>query len=1150
MKLPSLALVAALLAGNVSADEQQFVLRDHLNRKWQRQLVSFPFSATQGKCHLDSVALDGPAGQVPGQLSDVESWPGGDHFVKSARVWFLADLEARSARTYTLKYSADPAREGSPKSDLSIERQEASVEISTSAFGIRFPLGSQDYAVPETADKVPPPILAMRLADGTWFGGSRLYGGDELKSFSASLIAQGPVFAEMAFRYGYANGNVLSLKALVAAGDNAVLWAANVTQESPDSGWHLVLSRGLPALVFPVYMEWFTKRECFLKRKARVNELELLPLDAYPAGLVTKLTPWGDWFDDMTQTSIRLKVTGTDRELRLDSRDPGAWVEPAAPGTMQSGEDLWHKQVPLVRSDTGEVYLELNNAKGARKWAIGEHASPKEEPKSYSIYDDRFAEREFSAVGRRLDVIKDYVLEWESPKGRERPRLFMTEEEIQDIRKRIKPDPGVMSRAQWVVKQSGTTGRPNDTQGIAGYLMSGDPDLGKGLVERLKKHLDRLGQYDLMRNALNVVIHYDAVMDSPWTREEDKPLLRAQMAFLGYKLADPSIWSIERGYKSGNPNMSISYLLTLGMLACVIPDHPMAREWAQPAIDRMQIWLTETVGPGGSWHESSHYAHVSASIMVAFAIAARNAEFHDFFKEPELKRFMMYLAKNFTPPDPQRGNWRVTAPMGRSTAGERFGLIGAMARATAKTDPDYSKVAQWAWEETGYSRNVCDDRFGGFEYVYMDPDLPAAVPDWKTELFPRTNAVLRYGVGSDHEYYLNIFTANLEPITRASEPGAVLKLFAKGRPVGGCFTGGYNERQELLTSRVLLARSWRPDHWSESFGYDGKAELAGFSALPRMDYLCVDIGMYRPMDTTWYKASIPKGLPPWPSVKREAEPPVDWRRQIAFVKDDSPAGVNYLVFRDTIASDQPTMWQFWTLSEKVGTPEDVMHLDAFLADKPGKGPASPRRLKGDRFTAIGQSDLDTEYFVALPKRTPRHTLRFGDRHEHMDLLHLQLHKAGAYFVALYPRLRDEPVPVFTELGKGEVIRISGEFGTDYVFLSAEEDKAKAGDAVFEGTAASVQDRRTGLGLSLGAKGRVKYRDFELAADGAVSMRLSGEKVAELSLPPDHKGTEITLKLPGTYRLTAPTRGVKLSSEGAVHTLTIPAGVGRAVLEAE
>ena len=277
---------------------------------------------------------------------------------------------------------------------------------------------------------------------------------------------------------------------------------------------------------------------------------------------------------------------------------------------------------------------------------------------------------------------------------------------------------------------------------------------------------------------------------------------------------------------------------------------------------------------------------------------------------------------------------------------------------------------------------------------------------------------------------------------------------------------------------------------------------------------------------------------------------MDWRRQIAFVKDDSPAGVNYLVFRDTIASDQPTMWQFWTLSEKVGTPEDVMHLDAFLADKPGKGPASPRRLKGDRFTAIGQSDLDTEYFVALPKRTPRHTLRFGDRHEHMDLLHLQLHKAGAYFVALYPRLRDEPVPVFTELGKGEVIRISGEFGTDYVFLSAEEDKAKAGDAVFEGMAASVQDRRTGLGLSLGAKGRVKYRDFELAADGAVSMRLSGEKVAELSLPPDHKGTEITLKLPGTYRLTAPTRGVKLSSEGAVHTLTIPAGVGRAVLEAE
>ena len=64
----------------------------------------------------------------------------------------------------------------------------------------------------------------MRLANGTWFGGSRLYGNTKIAGYSARLTARGPVFAQVDYRYTYADGNVMELVARFAAGDSAVLW--------------------------------------------------------------------------------------------------------------------------------------------------------------------------------------------------------------------------------------------------------------------------------------------------------------------------------------------------------------------------------------------------------------------------------------------------------------------------------------------------------------------------------------------------------------------------------------------------------------------------------------------------------------------------------------------------------------------------------------------------------------------------------------------------------------------------------------------------------------------------------------------------------------------------------------------------------------
>ena len=86
------------------------------------------------------------------------------------------------------------------------------------------------------------------------------------------------------------------------------------------------------------------------------------------------------------------------------------------------------------------------------------------------------------------------------------------------------------------------------------------------------------------------------------------------------------------------------------------------------------------------------------------------------------------------------------------------------------------------------------------------------------------------------------------------------------------------------------------------------------------------------------------------------------------------------MIRDSIRGvkgGQPTMWQMWNVSEKIGTPEEARDVAKFLADKPGNKCLPARELQGDRFTAVGQLGVDVEYYIASPADTPRHTLRWG-----------------------------------------------------------------------------------------------------------------------------------------------------------------------------
>jgi hypothetical protein len=416
--------------------------------------------------------------------------------------------------------------------------------------------------------------------------------------------------------------------------------------------------------------------------------------------------------------------------------------------------------------------------------------------------------------------------------------------------------------------------------------------------------------------------------------------------------------------------------------------------------------------------------------------------------------------------------------------------------------------------------------------------------------------------------------------------GSFPSIFAFGKPVAGCFAGGYDYQERFLTCHVDLATTvgtlaertavagydggnhQRESMWSwpeagapaARFGEQaGLANMSAFSTLPRQDYVAVDKALKNPrkMDLAWRT-----NLPAWPPVAQTGKPPVDWRRQVLFLKDDDPGKATYLLIRDSVKGGQPTMWQMWNLSDVLDTPENVKDVTAALANKPGYKILPYRELKGDRFTAIGQQGVDIEYYIASPNDTPRHTLRWGAEKfnwannlkepEYQDLLHLQLPGDGAYYLVLYPRKRDWPAPTFSTLGNGLIIKVSGDFGTDYGFLSALDAAAAGEGATFQGTAASVQDRKGGLVLCLGAKGEVGYKDYRLAADFPVALRVrEKELVVELPAglqPPafglmqPFPGGTVTVTAPGAWVLARPQPGAALTTSASGFVLAVPPGL--------
>ncbi len=1139
-----LAVLLLILSGTtaVLAAEREIRLREYINHSWSNELVTYAVQFKGGTCHKSSLALIGPDGPVPFQLSMVQEDERG--FVTAAQLSFIVDLPALGEIIYSLRYGPTPKEVSlASPTDLVITEGDARyIELVTARAGVRMLSGKEVFPAPRSAGEVPGPVAALRILDGKWIGASRLYGERQISGYEAQVEARGPVFAQVRVTYHFMDGKPLVVTVRVVASQEVVFFHSESLMHAPTDGWGLSLSRGFETPMLSVIAEY---ENPWGLKSAEVGHVKLANVSP---GVVYNLVPWEDWWLSTTRTAFALSSPKSETVLAMGSFDPAAWRDPTQKEALGLTYEAFmtFKYMPLVKGRDGGVFLECPSDIGARKWYIGFL------PKRANL-DDSCQEARALHDGKygcqTLDMVKEYVLDWEEADQTEHPCLYIPREDRPEARKKVSENVKVLEESFHRYYRTDNNERWHISGRDLIQHMVNSQYWAPRYLETFEANTNR---FDLMRHSSLVVNLYDLLMGAGDLTDSERRRVRAQIAFLGYTLNSPYTWDIDRAYTGDVNNMHISYMCNLGLVACALRNHPMAEKWAAKAVRWVNIRLEEGVGNNGVWlRENTHYAAVSLSSILGFAIAAQNAGFHDFLTRGKLRDMALYLVKQLTPCDP-RYQVRALPPEQVVDRAERTGLSGVLAKATVRIDPEYSQVMQWAWNQQGNPSDMPTPFIRGFEDVLMDRTLPATIPLWHSEVFPQASVILRHGIGTPDEYYMAMATKQFGDYY-LSQPGAVT-IYAKGKPVAMTFSGSYQvcTSESFLTNGVSPARvPGSLEERAQNRGWFEDGQIGAFSTTQQLDYVSVTFRLQgqRPV-RSGYREKLPNLPKQWVGIlKPSGGAPVTWKRQVLFVKDPHADEPSYFVFRDTVKGGEPTTWSMWTLSRKLGTIGETANRKAVLADAPGDRVISARELKGSRFTAIGQFDVDVEYYVALPAETPRHTLRWGydttgqwpdPWHEYQDMLHLQRVDDGAYFVAFYPRRSDEPSPEFVTLANGLIIKMHSAFGTDYCFLNVIPVTASSEGIHFQGVAGTVQDRKDCLVLALGARGEVAYKDYGLAADDAASVTIIGDKVMVAASHAHEGKLTVTLKLPpGTTIPGTPEAG---QSAGGVLRLTLPDGV--------
>lgn len=1012
-----LTLLAGLISfKNLPADEpptDEFVLHESLGQVWRNECVRFELSPTQVAHVAAKHALIGPGNtEVPYQLMT-------DSDGTTNRIAFAASLNTFEQRRYHFSDSVASTLQ----TDLKIEERAEHLDLFNAATGISL------------RRKLKPgegPVAAIRLASGGWIGDSRLQTTATITAYAIEVTARGPVFAEAVAQVKFGKDRSWEIRSRVYAGEPVVLVEEKFTTDD-DSTFQLALGTDYsPDRLF------FRAGNNVVGRNAT---WDINPQDKQP---VFVLEPWLHWWERERQGNwFGLYSSTGSNLLALGALEPGLWIDPSRPPekrsaaqvfVTQADNDLWATfplrggqrkwMINALDQDTG---LELPPPPaGGRGPGISKFATL---PQKYLIKHGDFP----------LDRIKDVTRLWSQQPG-ETVRPLVREADLQELRRRLKPDPELLHK----FRQSPVVTYAMD-ETVAYYLATNDADLGKHLageaIRLIQHEVDNFYQQDnsptlgvephRRANELLPAINLAALMlGRNELLPEQSRRLKSQLAFLADTVTRPDFYSPARGY-SANPNMTSTVSAFQVRIAGAIPSHPKAAGWIAGGMNELKRELEHWSDENGGWLEAPHYALVAYDTLLGCFLAAHLAGQDEVLFDPKMKLVANWLAKMSSPPDVRLNGWRHHLPIGNTYQQETTSIFGHMAVIWRDRDPQFSAHMQWMHQQSGSPTSPGIGGFfptlGGFRTLLLDPGLPATAPHWASELFPETGVVLRSGFPSRHETQLSLIAGRNHD--HYDDDSGSITLWGKGSLLASDF--GYSGNPSSEDHSMLISPAAR----------SGNMRVEEFATTERFDMV--------------------RGV-------RDA-----WTRQIAFIKDPDPLGHNYFVISDTLSKSSPMKWQLWLTAAHVTTRPQAAVIR-------------------------GRDDIDLDVLFVSPQQV---TLRTEEKSRNCLAMRADRSTDGGNVTAqtglvaevssgerltamVYPRLKTEDTPEVTSLAEGKVIRVHSKVGTDYVFLNTMPFTFKDNDLSFEGTSGSIQLRRDTLVLALGASGRVAAHQHVLGEDRA------------------------------------------------------------------
>jgi hypothetical protein len=1019
LRVTAVVIVGLCASAAVSA-ERGFEFRDHLGKQWERELVSYELTPGEAKAAANKRLVDAAGKEAVYQLDPA-----------TGRLLFQADVPAFGESRYRFA-------DGKPATttDLKVEETPQFVELSNGLTGIRL------ARVP-SGETTQTPLLAWRSHSGEWVGAARFTEPQKIAGCDIKVTERGPVRSRAVATVAFDDGGTWTITAEMQAHEPVVKVHERFDCERPRA-FRIDFTDKCPA-------EHALVRATSVQPvdgKGRSNGGFILRKLAGAMKPVLIVEPWVHWGGEAYRNSSFTLVAPDWKEvIFFAATDVEKWVDP----TIESRRRPPVTQ-ELVRSADGAVTLDYTLARGERAYLIGTASGDVDRA---NVEADACV----PTVGQRcqmkhgdfpLDRVKDFVLEW--PGARKCAGGFLTEEHLKPLLKGLSFDENQLARLRKLVVSN-----HNLEQVLPAYLVTKDATIERMLVELVLKDIqarvDTLTKLDLKGAIVTVGMaphHYkdlvvtcsllSTICNGPQFTDAERRKLDAQLAFLGYVFDSPAFSSVERGY-AGFPNMTACALAVQAAIAGVVPGHPRQASWMKTGTGGLRsMFLEQWVDEKGEWvgteTESISYTRLTFDLVLGALYRAYASGIDPVaLDHPAVRAMGRWLAGVATPRDERMLGWRHEPPVGHVYRFDMSPSQHAILAVLFKDrDPAFASHMKWMQLEQG---NKLVNAVGGFRPAFagyhqlcMANDIEPVPMRLESREWKESSVILRSHYG--HELENMLYMIQGRGHSHYDMDSGSVTLWGKG---------------EII---------------ADDFGYYGYA--------PGEDQSMIDSIAANPASIMAVQAFDASKVLDYARGRKE-----QWTRRIMHVKHDDPAGPNYFLLHDTMASPAPAKWRMWLGAKDVH--------------------------KNDRgATAIGLFRVDSDIvFSAVPPNASLSTEEktregygvggdgtYGKQKTTLTGLVLDAPRLGELLAVVYPRLKGESPPEITSIADGRGLRIATRWGTDYVFASDRAFEYGEGKLRFQGTVgfARVVDGKAVLDLKEG--GTISYGDQTLANDAPIA----------------------------------------------------------------